>query len=93
MLACSQTARFFKIRYLHLHMTDDHAWSFPSAAFPQLGSENVGFRGRAPAGERGADARGHFRRALARVLRLRTCPVLARTCLALLCTVVVLSTH
>jgi N-acetyl-beta-hexosaminidase len=38
-------ARFYKIRFVHLHMTDDHAWTFPSDAFPDLGSANVGFRG------------------------------------------------
>eukprot|EP00052_Salpingoeca_macrocollata_P033271 m.327371 g.327371 ORF g.327371 m.327371 type:complete len:647 (-) comp49279_c0_seq1:20-1960(-) len=36
---------FFKIPLLHLHLTDDHGWSFPSQAFPLLGSQNIGFRG------------------------------------------------
>ena len=40
--------RLYKIRYLHLHLTDDHAWSFPSDAYPQLGSANSGFRGMRP---------------------------------------------
>lgn len=40
--------RFYKIPFLHLHLTDDHGWTFPSAAFPQLSANNVGFRGRAP---------------------------------------------
>jgi N-acetyl-beta-hexosaminidase len=48
LLDAVQTARFYKIRYLHLHMTDDHAWTFPSAAFPLLGTANIGFRGRTP---------------------------------------------
>ena len=38
----------YKIPYVHLHMTDDHAWVFPSDAFPLLGSQNVGFRGQLP---------------------------------------------
>ena len=41
-------ARYYKIRFLHLHLTDDHSWTFPSDAFPALGSANVGFRGRCP---------------------------------------------
>ena len=36
---------FYKIRFLHLHLTDDHGWSFPSRAFPALGTQNIGFRG------------------------------------------------
>ncbi|HEX4141845.1 MAG TPA: family 20 glycosylhydrolase [Candidatus Methylacidiphilales bacterium] len=31
--------RFYKIRHLHLHFTDDQAHTFPSSAFPQLGRE------------------------------------------------------
>ena len=34
--------RFYKVRYLHLHLNDDHAWTFPSKAFPKLGSANRG---------------------------------------------------
>lgn len=34
--------RFYKVRYLHLHLNDDHAWTFPSKAFPELGSANRG---------------------------------------------------
>ena len=41
-------ARLYKIRFLHLHLTDDHSWTFPSDSFPALGSANVGFRGRRP---------------------------------------------
>ncbi len=40
--------RLHKIRYLHIHLTDDHGWTFPSTAFPKLGSTNRGFRGPAP---------------------------------------------
>ena len=41
-------AAFFKIRYLHLHLTDDHSWTWPSEAFPLLGTNNIGFRGEQP---------------------------------------------
>lgn len=41
-------AHWYKVPYLQLHMTDDHAWTFPSEAFPELGSKNLGFRGPAP---------------------------------------------
>ena len=40
--------RFYKVPYLHLHLTDDHAWTFPSSAFPSLGDENVGFMAPCP---------------------------------------------
>ncbi len=40
--------RLYKIRYLHLHLTDDHAWTFPSTKFPKLGSSNRGYNGPAP---------------------------------------------
>lgn len=43
-----QMARYYKIRYMVLHLTDDHAWTFPSTKFPKLGSKNTGFRGPAP---------------------------------------------
>lgn len=32
--------RACKVRYLQLHMTDDQAWTFPSTAFPTLGTKN-----------------------------------------------------
>ena len=32
--------RLYKIRFLQLHLTDDEAWTFPSRAFPALGSDN-----------------------------------------------------
>lgn len=28
--------RLYKIRFLHLHLTDDQAWTFPSKTYPQL---------------------------------------------------------
>ena len=34
--------RLYKIRYLHLHLTDDQLWMFPSKAFPLLGTKNEG---------------------------------------------------
>jgi hexosaminidase len=43
-----QMARYYKIRYMVLHLSDDHAWTFPSTEFPKLGSRNRGFRGPAP---------------------------------------------
>jgi hexosaminidase len=43
-----QMARYYKIKYIVLHLTDDHAWTFPSTKFPKLGSRNRGFRGPAP---------------------------------------------
>lgn len=39
------TCRFYKVRYLHLHLTDDHGWTFPSTKYPQLGSRNFGAHG------------------------------------------------
>ena len=37
--------RFYKIRYLHLHLTDDQLWMFPSKAYPLLGTTNYGSDG------------------------------------------------
>jgi hypothetical protein len=48
LMEAAQTARYYKIRYLHLHLTDDHSWTFPSTKFPHLGDQNIGFRGRSP---------------------------------------------
>ncbi|MCY2928543.1 MAG: family 20 glycosylhydrolase [Planctomycetota bacterium] len=45
---CVVMCRLYKIRYLQLHLTDDHAWTFPSRAFPKLGSSNRGYNGPAP---------------------------------------------
>ncbi|HEY3320505.1 MAG TPA: family 20 glycosylhydrolase [Planctomycetota bacterium] len=35
-----QLCRFYKIRYLQLHLTDDPAFTFPSKAYPQLTTKN-----------------------------------------------------
>jgi hexosaminidase len=44
-----QVCRLYKIRYMHLHMTDEMAWVFPSTAFPELGKHNANaFGGAAP---------------------------------------------
>ncbi len=32
--------RFYKVRYLQLHLTDDQAFTFPSTAFPKVNSSN-----------------------------------------------------
>ena len=37
--------RLVKVRYLHLHLTDDHGCSLYSKAFPELGNSNQGFGG------------------------------------------------
>lgn len=42
---CVDVCRFYKIRHLHLHLTDENAWTFPSTAFPQLGSQNFAWAG------------------------------------------------
>ncbi len=40
-----ETCRMYKVRYLHLHLTDDQGWCFPSTRYPQLGSKNHGTHG------------------------------------------------
>ncbi|MCX6977619.1 MAG: family 20 glycosylhydrolase, partial [Verrucomicrobia bacterium] len=35
-----QLCRLYKIRYLHLHLTDDQSVMFPSQAFPKLATQN-----------------------------------------------------
>lgn len=40
-----EVCRFYKVRYLHLHLTDDQGWTFPSTKYPQLGSKNYGAHG------------------------------------------------
>jgi hexosaminidase len=45
---CVEVCRFYKIRYLHLHLTDENAWVFPSQAFPRLGSQNFAWAGGEP---------------------------------------------
>jgi hexosaminidase len=42
---CIEVCRFYKIRFLQLHMTDENAWTFPSTAFPELGSQNFAWAG------------------------------------------------
>ncbi len=42
---CVTACRFYKIRYLHLHLTDENAWVFPSTAYPELGSQNFAWAG------------------------------------------------
>lgn len=46
--ACVQACRLYKVRYLHLHLTDDQAWTFPSTAFPKLGATNAAAHGGVP---------------------------------------------
>ena len=38
-----ELCRLYKIRFLHLHLSDDHLFIFPSTRFPQLGRSNVEF--------------------------------------------------
>ncbi len=38
-----ELCRQYKIRYLHLHLTDDQLFMFPSTKFPQLGKSNYEF--------------------------------------------------
>lgn len=40
-----EVCRFYKVRYLQLHLTDDQGWTFPSTKFPTLGSKNHGAHG------------------------------------------------
>lgn len=40
-----QGCRLAKLRYLHLHLTDDHGCALYSKAFPELGNSNQGFGG------------------------------------------------
>ena len=36
-----EACRFWKIRYVQMHFSDDHAYTFGSKAFPELGSKNM----------------------------------------------------
>lgn len=36
-----EACRFWKIRYLQMHFSDDHAYTFESKIFPELGSKNL----------------------------------------------------
>jgi hexosaminidase len=38
-----ELCRMYKVRYLHLHLTDDQLFMFPSTKFPQLGKTNQEF--------------------------------------------------
>lgn len=38
-----ELCRLYKVRYLHLHLSDDHLFMFPSTKFPQLGKSNQEF--------------------------------------------------
>ncbi|MCY2932463.1 MAG: family 20 glycosylhydrolase [Planctomycetota bacterium] len=40
-----QLCRLYRARYLHLHLTDDQGWTFPSTKYPQLGTKNGGAHG------------------------------------------------
>ena len=42
---CVLAARFYKVRFIQLHMSDENAWTFPSTAYPQLGSTNFAWAG------------------------------------------------
>jgi len=37
-----EACRFWKIRYLQMHFSDDHAYTFGSKIFPELGNSNMG---------------------------------------------------
>lgn len=37
---CIELCRLYKLRYLQLHLTDGEAWTFPSKAYPRLGTNN-----------------------------------------------------
>jgi len=40
--------RFYKVRYIILHLSDDQAWTFPSKAFPALGEQRYNFAYKGP---------------------------------------------
>lgn len=42
---CIEVCRFYKIRHILLHMSDENAWTFPSTKYPQLGSNNFAWGG------------------------------------------------
>ncbi len=39
--AVVEACRLWKVRYCQLHLTDDEGFTFPSAAFPKLGTKNT----------------------------------------------------
>jgi hexosaminidase len=38
---CVVLCRWYKIKYLQLHLTDDQLWTFPSKLYPQLGAPDT----------------------------------------------------
>lgn len=40
---CIELCRFYKIRYLQLHLTDDQSFTFPSTAFPALATKGSSY--------------------------------------------------
>lgn len=40
-----ESCRLYKVRYLQLHLSDDQGFTFPSTAFPKLGSRNTAAHG------------------------------------------------
>lgn len=46
-----ELCRLYKIRYLHLHLTDDQLFMFPSTRFPQVGKSNQEFARFEPASQ------------------------------------------
>lgn len=43
--AVVEACRLWKIRYCQLHLTDNEAFTFPSTAFPKLGTKNIAMHG------------------------------------------------
>ena len=37
-----ETCRFYKVRYCHMHLSDDHGYTFPLKKYPQMGKHNRG---------------------------------------------------
>jgi hexosaminidase len=42
---CVELARLYKMKYFHLHLTDDQGWTFPSTNYPLLGTQNYAAHG------------------------------------------------
>ncbi|MEX0776271.1 MAG: family 20 glycosylhydrolase [Phycisphaeraceae bacterium] len=43
-----EACRYYKVRYCQLHLSDDQGWTFPSTAYPKLGSRNTAAHGGIP---------------------------------------------
>jgi len=43
-----EACRLWKVRYIQVHLSDDHAYTFPSKAFPKLGTQNQAHAGGIP---------------------------------------------